>query len=30
VAELYQRYAGRLARFVATRASGLYDADDVV
>lgn len=30
VAELYQRYAGRLTRFVATRASGLYDADDVV
>jgi RNA polymerase sigma-70 factor (ECF subfamily) len=30
VAELYQRYAGRLARFVATRTSGLYDADDVV
>ena len=30
VAELYQRYAGRLTSFVASRTSGLYDADDVV
>lgn len=28
--ELYVRYADRLGRLVATRAGGLYDADDVV
>src|SRR4051812_46149836 len=30
LAELYQRYAGRLERLVAPRTGGVYDADDVV
>ena len=30
IAELYERYAGRLLRFVAPKTNGVYDADDVV
>ena len=30
VAELYERYASRLQRYVAPKTGGMYDADDVV